>query len=207
MTPDKQEREALVERARKLASTVANIRQGQSSTPRCEPPSEYDIEIAQEWTEYVLAALRTTEATEPVALRYQFEPGLPWHVCQFEDQLPSKVTFPDQVVERLVPLTTPPPSPVTDERAKVRVKPLNFSRVWGPDAAGDESHEAPTPFGSYRVEKCGGRWQWRYCFDEYYDEDETPCNSYEEGVAAAQAHWLDRVAPIFAALEPAEEGR
>lgn len=43
--------------AAKIASTVANIRQGQSSTPRCEPPGDYDIQIAREISETVIRGL------------------------------------------------------------------------------------------------------------------------------------------------------
>ena len=42
---------------RALAVTVANIRQGRGSTPRCEPPGEYAIELAQEAVSDVLYAI------------------------------------------------------------------------------------------------------------------------------------------------------
>lgn len=45
------------EMIRHLASTVANIRQGESSTPRCEPPGEFEVNLAREWVERVLKAL------------------------------------------------------------------------------------------------------------------------------------------------------
>ena len=81
--------------------------------------------------------------------------------------------------------------------------PLSWEYSWGPDQDGDESHAAGTPFGSYRVEKYEGRWKWRYCFDEYYDEDESECESLEEGKQLSQAHWDERVQSILSRREVA----
>jgi len=55
---------ALKSDKRSLAYTVANIRQGQSSTPRCEEPGEADIEIAMKWVGWTIdaIALRTERA-------------------------------------------------------------------------------------------------------------------------------------------------
>lgn len=75
--------------------------------------------------------------------------------------------------------------------------PLEWSLTWGPDEDGDESHTASTPFGNYTVERIDGRWAWKYCFDEYYDEDQQSCDSLEEGQKAAQADWNERVVTIF----------
>jgi uncharacterized small protein (DUF1192 family) len=59
---------ALKPTERDLAVTVANIRQGESATPRCEPPGEADIDIATAWVARVLKAqalyaARNTRAT------------------------------------------------------------------------------------------------------------------------------------------------
>ena len=86
--------------------------------------------------------------------------------------------------------------------ALVGVKPLEWVKSWGPDEDGDESHTASTPFGNYTVERLDGRWKWRYCFDEYHDEDNFGCDGEAEGKACAQAHWADRLSP---ALTPAEK--
>ena len=75
--------------------------------------------------------------------------------------------------------------------------PLEWGISWGPDEDGDESHQAGTPFGSYSVEKSGGRWKWGYCFDEYYDEAESECDDLDAGKRAAQEHWDGRVQPIL----------
>lgn len=74
------------------------------------------------------------------------------------------------------------------------VKPLEW-------VAWVDGFQAHTPFGSYTVEppdhEIGRRSHtWRYCFDEYYDEDTTTCDTIEDGKAAAQAHWNDRVSGI-----------
>lgn len=72
----------------------------------------------------------------------------------------------------------------------------------------DGSMRAETPFGAYTVEPPDreiGRTDhvWRYCFDEYYDEDERSCDSIEEGMAEAQANWNERIMPILAPLADA----
>lgn len=41
-----------------LANRLANIKQGESETPRCEPPSPYEVQIAREWAGRTLKALR-----------------------------------------------------------------------------------------------------------------------------------------------------
>lgn len=62
-----------------------------------------------------------------------------------------------------------------------------------------ERYNAHTPFGSYHVEhRDGSGWQWGYCFDEYYDEDQFGCPSLEEGKKRAEADWQERIEPIIA---------
>lgn len=80
--------------------------------------------------------------------------------------------------------------------------PLEWALAWGPDEDGDESHAAGTPFGSYTVEKFEGRWKWRVCFDEYYDETEGECDDLDEGKRLAQSHWDERVQPIMSRATP-----
>lgn len=75
--------------------------------------------------------------------------------------------------------------------------PLEWALSWGPDQDGDMSYAAGTPFGSYSVNTRDGRWEWRYCFDEYYDEYEGECASLDEGKALAQANWDERIQPIL----------
>lgn len=53
-------REALEPNA--LAHIVANIRQGESSTPRCEPPGVAEVDIAQGWVVRVLRAIELRRA-------------------------------------------------------------------------------------------------------------------------------------------------
>lgn len=53
------------ENVRALAVTVANIRQGRSSTPRCEPPGEADIKIAEQAVKDVLRAIDLSSAPSP----------------------------------------------------------------------------------------------------------------------------------------------
>ena len=47
--------------------------------------------------------------------------------------------------------------------------------------------------GGYQVEKDRGQWKWKYCWDEYYDEDEISCERLEDGKQQAEAHYRERV--------------
>jgi len=58
-------------------------------------------------------------------------------------------------------------------------------------------YTARVPGGSYSVFLDRSGYRWSYCFDEYYDEDNLPCKSAEEGKAMAEAHWLDRILPAL----------
>jgi len=83
--------------------------------------------------------------------------------------------------------------------------PLEWTKAWGPDQDGDESHSATTPFGPYSVERWCGQWRWRYCFDEYYDEEEADCSSIDEGKILAQEHWDRRIQPLLASRRLSQE--
>jgi hypothetical protein len=58
---------------------------------------------------------------------------------------------------------------------------------------------ADTRFGSYTVGRCRedfdgtgpwGDWYWEYCFDDYYDESRSSCDSLEGGKQQCESHWL-----------------
>lgn len=71
---------------------------------------------------------------------------------------------------------------------------------------------AIVPGGSYTVERRfdTGTLQWGYCFAEYYDEDTKECDSVEEGKAAAEKHWRDRILPALELVDtkpPARAGK
>jgi len=54
---------------------------------------------------------------------------------------------------------------------------------------------ASTPFGRYGITLTEeGGFTWGYCFDEYYDEGDFPCDSIEEGKRLAEEHWQKRLA-------------
>jgi hypothetical protein len=59
-----------------------------------------------------------------------------------------------------------------------------------------------TPFGNYTIdaEDC----QWRFCFDEFYDEGEFTCDSVEECKTAAWNHWVERISPMLISDDEAE---
>jgi hypothetical protein len=77
--------------------------------------------------------------------------------------------------------------------------------VWVQHRNADHDHgewwTANTVFGDMSVEN--GRSQngicWRYCFDEYYDEDLHACDSIDTGKAEAEAFYLSRLLPALVA--------
>ena len=73
-----------------------------------------------------------------------------------------------------------------------KIRPLK----WIGDITEDyDSIIASTPFGNYTITKRSEEdgYCWGFCFDEYYDEDQTNCDTIQEGKKAAQAHWLNRI--------------
>jgi hypothetical protein len=75
-----------------------------------------------------------------------------------------------------------------------------------------ECYTASVPMGTYRVERWKeqnedqddftekwGPWKCTYCFDEYYDEGDFPCDSPKHGKQLAWEDWLKRITP---ALKP-----
>jgi hypothetical protein len=81
---------------------------------------------------------------------------------------------------------------MTHEELVERVARDTFGLNWEP-YGDDGSLSGHTPFGSYSVGRNNNRWVWRYCFDEYYDEDTIECENLGEAMAGAEAHWLDRI--------------
>ncbi len=93
------------------------------------------------------ASTASAEAGEPVAWRYCYEPGLQWHVAEFEDQLPIKAAFPSLIVTPLYAL--PPPEQAMAERVepehkRARREILEAAMALdGSDFAGDiEAHDS-----------------------------------------------------------------
>jgi len=75
-----------------------------------------------------------------------------------------------------------------------RIKPLD----WNEDRFGGLS--AQTPFGALRVfchDENTDEWRWSYCFDEYYDEDESECDGKDDGKAKAEEFWIDRISGVL----------
>lgn len=60
------------------------------------------------------------------------------------------------------------------------------NEVWWPQLPNGTS-----PEGSYHVDVDGP--SWRYCYDEYYDEDTNRADSVDEAKAAAHEHWKKRL--------------
>lgn len=100
-----------------------------------------------------------------------------------------------------------PAAPKAKSEVAGWVTPLEWNTDWGPDADGDVCFTAGTPFGSFNVERLNGSWRWRYCFDEYYDEESFECEGEADGKQKAQEHWNGRLAPfIRSALVDPEGG-
>lgn len=63
---------------------------------------------------------------------------------------------------------------------------------------GENTITAYTPFGNYHVEKVNSvTWRWKYCFDEYYDEDQGTVITQEEAKHYCQQDWDKRIKPIL----------
>jgi hypothetical protein len=78
-----------------------------------------------------------------------------------------------------------------------RIAPLDWRCI---RPAGDPDGDwwtVETVFGSMSVECDNGRFLWRYCFDEYYDEDSHTCESLEAGKAEAEAYYRERLLPAL----------
>lgn len=68
-----------------------------------------------------------------------------------------------------------------------RIKPLE----WTTNAYGDFYANSRA---CYKVEKTSAdQIMWGYCWDEYYDEAQYECESYEEGKQKAEEHYQKRV--------------
>jgi hypothetical protein len=92
----------------------------------------------------------------------------------------------------------------SDMSDKVTV-PLHWTKQWGPDEEGGVSYGAGAyGFGSYSVQRYSKdeSWEWRYCFDEYYDEATEKCSSLADGKRKAQAEWDARIQEIVASARP-----
>lgn len=62
--------------------------------------------------------------------------------------------------------------------------------------------QTETPFGTMSVEQRDGKWSWRYCFDEYYNEDKGSCGSLAEGKAYLQHHWDTLLQDVYKSVRP-----
>ena len=75
------------------------------------------------------------------------------------------------------------------------IKPLEWT---GKIEEEYDSLYSNTPFGNYYITMHeSGRLTWRYCFDEYYDEETFEVDSIDEAKEAALKHWTDRIKPAL----------
>lgn len=77
----------------------------------------------------------------------------------------------------------------------VQIKPVEWEVVRNDE--GDKWHTFRSIFGSIDVfdDEDGCRWRW--CFDEYYDEGQRDCESFDEGKAEAEQFYMERLSPAF----------
>lgn len=74
-----------------------------------------------------------------------------------------------------------------------KIKPLKWKNK------GNDYYSADTIFGSYNIGKTYNpsrfekKYEWSYCFDEYYDEGRFYVNSIAEAKQAALAEWVSRI--------------
>lgn len=78
------------------------------------------------------------------------------------------------------------------------IRPLRWS---GSTREEFGSARAAVPFGSYYVTRTDDGLRWGYCFDEYYDEDEFPCDTVAEGKRLAWQNWVERIGGALKAVE------
>lgn len=80
------------------------------------------------------------------------------------------------------------------------IKPLDWKlNDHHPDDGDSERWSVSTIFGSINVDREEGDYfQWRHCFDEYYDEGQESCDSIEDGKEKAEAFYLGRLMPALA---------
>lgn len=82
------------------------------------------------------------------------------------------------------------------------IAPLKFKKMREVD--GDKNYSASTPFGYIDINYDAGtrEWRWKYCFDEYHDEDENSCDSLKDGKAKANTFWRERLMPALTPTTP-----
>lgn len=78
-----------------------------------------------------------------------------------------------------------------------RIAPLEWRCHRPAGHADGEWWSADTVFGSIDVEDFYGRFRWRYCVDEYYDEGSEECENVEDGKAKAEAWYHGRLKPAL----------
>ncbi len=78
-----------------------------------------------------------------------------------------------------------------------RIAPLDWRCVRSADDPDGEWWTASTVFGSMDVQRDDGRCLWRYCFDEYYDEDSHACDDIDAGKVEAESYYLARLIPAL----------
>lgn len=88
---------------------------------------------------------------------------------------------------------------------------VNF--VWKESA--NEDAIVQTPFGFYTVRRTSHpnplrptkrlyRYRWGYCFTEFYDEKEMPCESLAHGKRLAWENWKERLSGAVVELKDGE---
>lgn len=80
-----------------LSSAFANYRQGQRSTPRCEPPSDYDKQIAADMLKDFFRFMAVSNITDPRITTLQ---------ATVERQAAALAEIRDMTSRRQLPLTT-----------------------------------------------------------------------------------------------------
>lgn len=75
---------------------------------------------------------------------------------------------------------------------------------WDGKTCGTEAfYTASTPFGQYAVSQDDdGSCRWSYCFDEYYDDGTTHCDSLEDAKRLAEEHWQQRLLSALTEYPP-----
>lgn len=80
------------------------------------------------------------------------------------------------------------------------IKPLQWDATPLDSEGEGVTKYVSTVFGSISVQRYYERWQYNWCFDDYYDEGVVDCDDEADAIAKAEAFYLERILP---ALVPA----
>lgn len=82
------------------------------------------------------------------------------------------------------------------------IKPLKWEKFFNDDV---QQYRCGVPMGTYTIRRdkwsnedgSWSKWQFEYCFDEYYDDGARECDNAKHGKQLAEEDWLRRILPAL----------